>query len=595
MVHSRKFFDEVRLDGLPLAAYQQSPSAIRDRSLLKDYLEYTHISEGLLAPYDAGYPLIEPRELLPSFEKNFSEYKHLPSFSMVAFNRPLSYQEEIFQFDLLHPPEEGNRRTIRENLDKILPHLDRDLKPAFKQQLGSRDITELAYYEELLRFLFHMDRAHVIARDEVGNFRLLGVYGSFPSDLDTELKALGVKLGKFKKLDHATYEREREFVYSFLMELYGFPIASERRTSGALFARRLSRLKEQYLIKVLGASDRTITSLSGFEQKRYPLVEKVALIALSPGLAEAQPHLLEGGFYVDRKRRVVILKVTYQQHKYNRYNVLEDRALSILRQEIIHPYHGGREPGLNILKDTKRTLKELTDIVRGEHIGSITYQRSDLITSTKTHEERLKFLSAWLAKNQRRLGAYGQETFEAAKKLMNSYLSQRDLREIFSKHRDLHREVVQRLAYLSQVQHLQPLEKLGQPGKRQQGMGPNRRLVLALAFLEENQHELPYFYPDLFDKACHIFSQIANYTYFKQLLAGEGPPTSAIRRKVWDMLIRGQEIVDQMKQEHDWIEAEIKRGKPFPVIGPEAHSTLTARAPESSDKASDKKVSPLLK
>jgi hypothetical protein len=117
---------------------------------------------------------------------------------------------------------------------------------------------------------------------------------------------------------------------------------------------------------------------------------------------------------VDPKRRVVILKVTYQQHKYNRYNVLEDRALSIVRQEIIHPQHGGREANLNILKDTKRTLKELTDIVRGEHTGSITYRRSDHITSTKTHEERLKFLSAWLAKNQRRLGAYGQETFEAA-------------------------------------------------------------------------------------------------------------------------------------------------------------------------------------
>jgi hypothetical protein len=289
MTPTPEFFDGVQLDGQPLAAYQQGSAALRDRHLLKDFLEYTHIRQGLLAPYSASYPLIEPRELLPSFEKNFAEYKDLPSFSMVVFNRPLSYQEEIFQFDLLHHPEEGNRRVLRENLDKILPHLDRDLRPAVKQQLGSQDITDLAHYSELLEFLFHMDRAHVIARDGAGHFRLLGVYGSFPSDLDTELKALGRKLGKFKKLDHASYEREREFVYQFLMELYGFPIASERRTSGALFARRLSHLKEQYLIKVLGASDRTITSLSGFEQKRYPLVEKVALISLSPGLAEATP------------------------------------------------------------------------------------------------------------------------------------------------------------------------------------------------------------------------------------------------------------------------------------------------------------------
>jgi len=568
MARTREFFSDVKLDGLPLAAYRRAPAAIRDRNLLKDFLEYLHIRLGLLAPYDASYPLIEPRELLPSFEKNFSEYNHLPSFSMVVFNRVLSYQEEIFQFDILHPPGEGKRRPVRENLDKIVPHLDRDLRSVIKQQLGARDITDLAYYPELVRFLFHMDRAHVMARDEAGDFRLLGVYGSFPSDLDNELKALGRKLGKFKKLDSATYEREREFVYQFLMELYGFPIASERRTSGALFARRLSRLKEQYLIKVLGASDRTITSLSGFEQKRYPLVEKVALIPLSPGLAEANPHLEAGGFYVDPGRRVVILKVTYQQHKYNRYNVLEDRALSIVRQEIIHPQHGGREANLNILKDTKRTLKELTDIVRGEHSGSITYRRSDLITSTKTHEERLKFLSAWLAKNQRRLGAYGQETFEAAKKLLNSYLSQRDYREGFTKNRELHREVVQRLAYLNQVQQLQPLEKLAQPGNRQPGLGPSRRLALAVAFLEENQHLLPYLYPDLFQKCCHLLDQIWHYPYFKELLAEESPPTSTFRRRVWDLLVRGKELQADMKKQHCWVAGEAHRGTPFPVVGP---------------------------
>ncbi len=575
----REFFGEVQLDGQPLAAYQQGNAIIRDRNLLKDFLEYTHIRQGLLAPYNAAYPLIEPRELLPSFEKNFWEYNHLPSFSMVAFNRPLSYQEEIFQFDLLHLPEGGKRRSSREDLDKIAPHLDRDFRPIFRQQFGSRDITDLGQYEELLRFLFHMDRAHVIARDQAGDFRLLGVYASFPSDLDTELKALGGKLGKFKKLDHATYEREREFVYQFLMELYGFPIASERRTSAALFARRLSRLKQPYLIKVLGASDRTITSLSGFEQKSYPLVEKVALISLSPGLAEAHPHLKEGGFYVDPQRRVVILKVTYQQHKYNRYNILEDRALSILRQEIIHPFHGGREPNLNILKDTKRTLKELTDIVRGEYMGSITYRRSELLTSTKTHEDRLKFLSAWLAKNQRRLGAYSQETFEDTKKLLNSYLSQRDHREAFSKNRELHREVVQRLAYLSQVQQLQPLERLAQPGKHQQGMGRSRRLALALAFLEEHQDDLPYFYPDLFDKACHLFNQIANYPYFKKLLATESPPASSFRRGVWQMLIRGQELIANMKKQHCWIKAEIKRGNPFPVT---AHESQPSSAPKTA-------------
>jgi len=564
----RRFFSEVQLNGRSLAEYRSGAAPIQDRYLLKDYLEYVHIEKGLLAPYNARYPLIEPRELLPSFEKTFSEFKYLPSFSMVAFNRPLSYQDEVFQFDLLHLPVEGKKRTGRENLDKILPHLDRDLRPPCKLRFGGLDLTDLAHYQELLDYLFHMDRAHVIARDPKGDFRLLGVYGSFPSDLDTELKAMGRRLAKFQGEDSAAYEREREFVYQFLMELYGFPIASERRTSAALFARRLSRLKEQYLIKVLGSSDRTITSLSGFEQKRYPLVEKMALIPLPPGMAEANPQLADQGFYVDLRRRVVIFKVTYQQHKYNSFNVLEDRAMSVLKQELIHPWHGGREPGLNILKDTRRSLKELTDIVRGEHMGSISYKRSDLIISTKTHEDRLKFLSAWLAKNRRRLGTYSAETFEAAKKVLNSYLLNRDYRDTFAKYPELHREVLQQLAYLDQAQQLQTLEKLAQPGKRR-GPGPSRRLAQAVAFLEDKKGELPYFYPDLFAKCLNLWVQLLNYPYFKKLGALTAPPESAFRLRVWEMLARGQALVPRLKEAHRQVHTEASRGTPFPLLAPE--------------------------
>jgi hypothetical protein len=568
MRKNRTFFGEAKLNGITLAAFRKAPAAIQDRYLLKDYLEYVHIQKGLLEPYDAAYPLVEPRELLPSFEKNFAEFKYLPSFSMVAFNRSLSYQDEIFQFDVLHPILTGKKSPGRENLDKILPHLDRDLRPKCKQRFLSRDLTDLASYQELLEFLFHMDRGHVVAKDPQGDFRLLGVYASFPSDLDTELKSLGRRLGKFKERDSATYEKEREFVYQFLMELYGFPIASERRTSAALFARRLSRLKEQFLVKVLGSSDRTITSLCGYEQKRYPLVEKVALISLPPGLAEANPHLGPEGFYLDVKRRVVIFKVTYQQHKYNPYNVLEDRAMSVLKQELIHPWHGGREAGLNILKDTMRSLKELTDIVRGEHLGSITYKRSDLITSTKTHEDRLKFLSAWLAKNRRRLGLYSSETFGAAKKVLNSYLLSREYRETFAKHPELHREVLQQLAYLDQAQQLQPLARWARPGK-DQGPGPSRRLAQAVAFLELKQEELPYFYPDLFAKCLNLWEQLLSYPYFKQVAALSGPPEGKFRRRVWELLTQGSRLAADLAEQHRRVHAEAERGTPFPLLTPE--------------------------
>jgi hypothetical protein len=566
---AREFFADVRLDGLTLAALKRGATPIRDRQLFKDFLEYTHIKKGLLAPYGPDYPLIEPRELYPSFEKNFAEYPELPSFSMVAFNRPLAYQEEIFQFDLLHPPWEARKKGARENLDRIMPHLDRDFRLVFKQRFAHRDLTDLANYEALLGFLFHMDRAQVFARDTRGVFRLLGVYASFPSDLDTELKNFGHSLGKFKKQDSATYEQEREFVYQFLMELYGYPIAAERRTSAALFARKLSRLKEQYLIKVQGSSDRTLTSLSGFEQKRYPLVEKVALISLPPGLAEANPHLRDQGFYVDPERRVVILKVTYQQHQYNRFNVLEDRAMAVVRQELIHPYHGGREGSLNLLKDTRRFLKELTDIVRGEHLGTISYKRTDLLCSTKTHEDRLKFLSAWLTKNQRRLGTYSQESFAAAKQVVNSYLLNREHRDAFIKHADLHHEVLQKVAYLTQAQLLQTLEKLAQQG-REHGLSPSRRLALALAFLEERQGELPYFYPDLFDKGLNLWDQVLTVPYFLKLAAEAAPPENSARRRIWEMLARGRELMAEIQEQHRQVLDQSQHGVPFPLVKPEA-------------------------
>ena len=468
------YFSEVRLaNHLSLAEIQTGRKIIHDRHILKEFLEYIHIKKGLLEAYNADYPLIDVRELLPSFEINFAEYKFLPSFSMVVFNRTLEYQQEVFQFDLLHNLAEiatdksnlkprrlhAKDRLLKDNADKFLPHLTKEFRTDFRKKFSQHDLTSLSCYEDLLTYIFHMDRAHVIARDASDEFRLLGCYASFPSDLDTELKNFGRRLGKFKVNDNASYEKNRTFVYQFLMEQYGFPISSERRTSSALFARKLSRLKEPYLIKVLGCSDRVITSLNGFDQKMFPVVEKAALVPVPADLEEMHSHLSDQGFYVDPKRRVVIVKVTYMNHKYNRNNIQEDRALSVIRQEIIHPYNGERAL-FNILKDTKSFIVTLNDIIRGEYIGRISYRQYGLITSTKTHDDRLKFLYAWLSKNQRRFTSYSKEFFEEMKKILNNYLLNPDYRIYFRKYPELHREVLAKIAYLQQSHHVQQLEKL---------------------------------------------------------------------------------------------------------------------------------------
>ena len=78
---------------------------VSDLAGLRRFLDMVHIRHCLLRPYfeTENYPLVESRELLPSFESDMWEYKQLPGFSLVAFDRPINYFQEIFQFDILHP------------------------------------------------------------------------------------------------------------------------------------------------------------------------------------------------------------------------------------------------------------------------------------------------------------------------------------------------------------------------------------------------------------------------------------------------------------------------------------------------------------
>lgn len=555
------YFSEVRLaNQLSLAEIQTGQKIIQDRHTLKEFLEYIHIKKGLLEAYKADYPLIDVRELLPSFEINFAEYKSLPSFSMVVFNRTLEYQNEVFQFDLLHslnelPSDKQNakprrlhphERLLKENADKFLPHLTKELRDDFRQQYFQKDLTSLSCYEDLLTYIFHMDRAHVIARDASNEFRLLGCYASFPSDLDTELKNFGRRLGKFKAKDNTSYEKHRSFVYQFLMEQYGFPISSERRTSSALFARKLSRLKEPFLIKVLGSSDRVITSLNGFEQKMFPVVEKFALVPVPADLEDMHNHLVDKGFYVDPQRRVVIVKVIYTNHKYNRKNIQEDRALSVIKQEIIHPYNGDRA-FFNILKDTKSFIVTLNDIIRGEYVGRISYRQYGLITSTKNHDDRLKFLYAWLSKNQRRFTSYSKEFFEEMKKTLNSYILNPDYRIYFRKYSELHREVLAKIAYLQQSHHVQQLERLVKrrpPYNRR--LTQEKFLALILECLEDSYDDILHYYDDLFEKSNALMQAVFSLPYLKHIAQASQSPEHPYQRTLWMMLNRLRYLLENL-------------------------------------------------
>jgi len=445
-------------------------------SKLKDFLDWVHIRLCLLRPFfeTKDYPLVDPRSLLPSFEPELFEFKELPGYLLVAFDRPVKPFDEIFQFDRLYNimdhggdlageacPLENT--VIERNIQTVRSRLPKKFQEAFLERFAGRDICYLENYPPLLEHLVEMDRAHVISQDPYGEFHLSGVYASLPADLDSEIKRFGLRIGKFASGDHARYERNRLFVYQFLMELYGFSIVSERRTAAALFSRRLFRMGERFLVRVQGQSDRTITTLYSHPQaKSYPRLEKVALVRIEEDQKEAIEELDKGGFFVDREKRAVILRAVYRQHKFNAKNVRQDRALSVTRQEVIHPITGEIRTDINILKDSYNMILRLNDIVRGEYVGAVTYKRQEVVLNTDTHEKRLKFLSTWLTKHQRRIIGYSDEFFAKVLKVLDSYLLSPDNFETFNAMHDLYQEVWRRYSYIQQARKVKLLEDLAE-------------------------------------------------------------------------------------------------------------------------------------
>ncbi|MFA6810124.1 MAG: hypothetical protein WCR47_03595, partial [Desulfoplanes sp.] len=150
----------------------------------------------------------------------------------------------------------------------------------------------------------------------------------------------------------------------------------------------------------------------------------------------------------------------YTQHKYGKNNVREDRALSVLKQEVIHPGTGMCCTSLNIIKDTYSMTLQLNDIVRGEFKGKIKYKKHEIIENTDTHTNRLKFLHSWLSKHQRRIIGYSDEFYINASKLLEHYLLDEAHASEFNELRDLYQEVWAIYSYIQQARKIQQLEDL---------------------------------------------------------------------------------------------------------------------------------------
>ena len=505
---------------------------IRTLPELKVFLDSVHIKLCLIKPYfeTGDYPLVEPGELLPSFDCDSWEYAELPGFAIVAFARRLSYFAEIFQFDILHPlmeavnfaegaycPLEG--QIVAHNVQTIASRLPKVMQDDFRARFGRFETSALDYYPRLLPYILKTDRAHVMALDATEHFYLAGLNAAFPSDLDGELKRYGMRIGKFIPGNDDSYERNRMFVYQHLMELYGFPVVSERRTSSALFARKLHKMGESFLIRVLGQSDRTLTTYTHLgDAKQFPLVEKIALCRVDEDLKDVLRAVEAGDFFLDKARRVVILRVTYRQHIFNPQNPRQERALSVVKQEIIHPLSGAILGPVNIIKDSGNMFLRLSDIVHGEYTGRTVYNRAEIVENTDSDENRLKVLYAWLSKHQGRLVSYSEEFFDGLCKLLSDYLFAPENDKRFEALQDLRREVLNRLSYIRQARKIRVLEDLRQ--RRLQGRRINYRRMMTecVALLQELRFESVHYFEPLIETIIVHVEAVLNNRYLKVYL-----------------------------------------------------------------------------
>lgn len=544
---------------------------------LKNFLDFVHIRFCLLKPYSelSDYPPVDPRELLPSFDADLWEHKEIPGFSMVVFARPLNYFQEVFQYDNFHPvglPGQigTDAAVLNRNLQVLQARLPRVLQEPVRQQFAKKNIMDMEQYPALLPFLLEMDRAQVMALvpGEGGAlaYGLAGVYASLPSDLDTEIKRYGLKIGKFAVGDNKLYEANRHFVYQHLMELYGFPMASERRTSSALFARRLHKMSEKFLVRVLGQSDRTLTTLwNDGSRLYYPKVEKIALVRLDPDM-EGLDILKKGGFLVDTDKNVAIIRVRYRQHKFNADNVRQERALSVESHEIIHPLTGAPTSEVNILRDGSNMFLRLNDIVRGEYAGRVVYKRTEIVENTDTEEKRLKFLYAWLSKHQRRIIGYGDEFFRTISKILDRYLHSPESFEIFDTHYELHQEVIEKYNYIQQARRVRLLEDLRDRNSKSGRLSYSVMLQNVVEELHDLKFEIVSYFDSLVANIIAIGESILNDAYLR---------SAYIDKKDDALTKRGQEI----KKNYGRLVSLVDE---FKAIR-KARTEMTARTMQSAD------------
>ena len=197
----RRFFKQVQIRDTELWRLVRNQPDDLSLEELKHVLEYHHIKTGLLSAYDSHYPLVEPREMLPSFDSPHIEHHGLPAFGALVLDREVSYQDEVFQFDLLtpegSPPDPGivasNRMILRERLP-------RDLLPVMERRLGRRAVTApCTATSGFCPFSPGWTGGMSYPGGREGFSTSPASSHPFPRILDGEIKRFGLRIGKIQK------------------------------------------------------------------------------------------------------------------------------------------------------------------------------------------------------------------------------------------------------------------------------------------------------------------------------------------------------------------------------------------------------------
>eukprot|EP00828_Plagiopyla_frontata_P023673 TRINITY_DN30275_c0_g1_i1.p1 TRINITY_DN30275_c0_g1~~TRINITY_DN30275_c0_g1_i1.p1 ORF type:complete len:295 (+),score=18.32 TRINITY_DN30275_c0_g1_i1:156-1040(+) len=164
------------------------------------------------------------------------------------------------------------------------------------------------------------------------------------------------------------------------------------------------------------------------------------------------------------------------------------------------------------IRDRNMILR-LNDIVRGEYRIPVNYKRTEVITDSSTHENRLKVLYTWLSKHMHRIVDYSDEYYSQVVRVLDGYLLAPDNYDIFNDYYELHKDVWSRYSQIQQARKVRILEDLRYRKYKGEPISYHRMLILMTEILGELKFEIVNYFDKLVVKVLIIGDDVTSDPY----------------------------------------------------------------------------------